>query len=45
MTPYSLKKQMQTSDDEEKELLDSIENDEWISDYETAEQFEIRKPI
>jgi len=43
MKPYPLEKQIMTLDEEEKELLDSIENDEWISDYETSEQFENRK--
>ena len=43
MKPESLKKQLETLDEEEKKLLDSVENDEWISKYETWEQFDIRK--
>lgn len=38
-----MKKQLETLDKEEKELLDSVENDEWISNYETSEQFDIRR--
>lgn len=43
MKPESLKKQIETLDEEEKKLLDSVENDEWISKYETSEQFDVRK--
>jgi len=40
MKPESLKRQLATLDEEEKKLLDSVENDEWISNYETSEQFD-----
>jgi len=40
-----LKRQLATLDEEEKKLLDSVENDEWISNYETSEQFDIRKAV
>lgn len=43
MKPESIEKQLMTLDEDEKELLDSIENDEWIPNYETSEQFERRK--
>jgi len=43
MKPESIEKQLMTLDDDEKELLDSIENNEWIPNYETSEQFELRK--
>jgi hypothetical protein len=43
MKPEYIEKQLMTLDDVEKELLDSIENDEWIPNYETSEQFELRK--
>ncbi|QTA83445.1 Uncharacterized protein dnl_58520 [Desulfonema limicola] len=43
MKPYSIKKQLMTLDEDEKELLDSVEKGEWISDYETLAQFESRK--
>ncbi|MBF0103478.1 MAG: hypothetical protein HQK77_21460 [Desulfobacterales bacterium] len=43
MKPYPIDKQLMTLDKEEKELLDSIEKGEWISDYETSEKFETRK--
>lgn len=40
MKPFSIEKQLMTLDEYEKELLDSIENEEWVSVYETSEQFE-----
>jgi len=43
MKPESLKRQLATLDEEEKKLLDSVENDEWISNYETSEQFDLTK--
>lgn len=43
MKPESIEKQLMTLDDDEKELFDSIENDEWIPNYETSGQFELRK--
>lgn len=43
MKPETLKKQLGTLDEEEKKLLGSVENDEWIPNYETSEQFDIRK--
>ncbi len=43
MKPYSIIKQLMTLDEEEKELLDSVEKDEWTSNYETSAEFETRK--
>jgi hypothetical protein len=43
MKPHSMEKQLMTLDDDEKELFDSIENHEWIPNYETSKQFERRK--
>jgi predicted DNA binding CopG/RHH family protein len=38
-----IEKQLNTLDKDEKELLISVENDEWIPNYDTIEQFASRK--
>ena len=43
MKPESIQKQLATLDQDEKAILDSVENDEWIACYETSEEFNIRK--
>jgi predicted DNA binding CopG/RHH family protein len=43
MKHHPINKQLMTLDKEEKELLDSVEKDEWISNYESSVEFEIRK--
>ncbi|MBF0377600.1 MAG: hypothetical protein HQK72_08955 [Desulfamplus sp.] len=43
MKPESIQKQFMTLDEDEKAILDSVENDEWIACYETSEEFNIRK--
>ncbi|HLC15229.1 MAG TPA: hypothetical protein VJL89_03265 [Thermodesulfovibrionia bacterium] len=39
----SVEEQLKTLDNDEIKLLSSVENDEWVSNYETKEQFENRK--
>ena len=43
MKPEPVEKQLMTLDEEERKLLDSVENEEWISNYGTLEQFHLRK--
>ena len=43
MKPKPIEEQLKTLDNDEIKLLSSVENDEWIPNYETKEQFENRK--
>jgi hypothetical protein len=43
MKPKSISEQMKTLDKHELEILESVENDEWISNYSSLDQFEKRK--
>jgi histidyl-tRNA synthetase len=41
--PKPISEQMKTLDKQELEMLESVENDEWISNYSSLDQFEKRK--
>jgi len=43
MKPKPISEQMKTLNKHELEMLESVENDEWISNYNVLDQFEKRK--
>jgi len=43
MKPKPISEQMKTLDKQELEMLESVENYEWISNYSSLDQFEKRK--
>ncbi len=43
MKPKPISEQMKTLDKHELEMLESVEHDEWISNYNALDQFEKRK--
>ncbi|CAN2041228.1 Antitoxin [Candidatus Magnetomoraceae bacterium gMMP-15] len=43
MKPKLIEEQLKTLNSEEEELLASVENDEWVANYNSSQEFDIRK--